>query len=177
MPVEWVRKLEKAPDSPGAFSRARGDPPAFEVHLWPHRSLPNRGFVLFIGLTAGLLAIPLLALLGSPVLWGLLPFFLIALAGVWYALRRSHRDGEILEELVAWSDEMHLTRQEARAPMLTWEANPYWVRATLHDDSAPVEKYLTLLGGEREVELGRFLTPDERATLHADLERALSRLR
>ncbi|WP_245008504.1 DUF2244 domain-containing protein [Paracoccus marcusii] len=41
--------------------------------LWPHRSLPKRGFVWFIGTTATLLLLPILAVLGTQVLWGCCP--------------------------------------------------------------------------------------------------------
>ena len=59
------------------------------LHLWPYRSLPRRGFVWFIGGTAALLLLPLIAVLGSPVLWGLLPFLLGAVGAIWWALNRS----------------------------------------------------------------------------------------
>ena len=37
--------------------------------LWPHQSLTAQGFTWFIAVTAAMLALPLLAVLGSPVLW------------------------------------------------------------------------------------------------------------
>ena len=43
-----------------------------------------------------------------------------------------------------------------------WEANPYWLRVTLHETDGPVPNYLTLKGDGREVELGAFLSEDER---------------
>jgi uncharacterized membrane protein len=39
----------------------------------------------------------------------------------------------------------------------------------------PVENYLTLRGAGREVEIGRFLTPEERVSLHEELELALAK--
>jgi uncharacterized membrane protein len=51
------------------------------------------------------------------------------------------------------------------------------VRVTLRDKGGPVEKYLTLRGSDREVELGAFLSPEERETLHAELTRVLAGLR
>ena len=177
MPVQWLRRLDKAPETPGALLREEGRPPAAELHLWPHRSLPNRGFVIFFALSAGLVAVPLLAVLGTPALWGLLPFVVIVFAAVWYALRRSTRDGRILEELRIWSDSMELIRREPGGHVLDWQANPYWVRLALHAQDGPVEDYLVLEGGGRDVELGAFLTPQERRELHAELEHALSRLR
>ena len=178
MPVEWLKRLEKAPARAGAFSRAEGAEPAAILHLWPNRSLPNKGFVLFIGLSAGLLALPLIAVLGTPVLWGLLPFIGLALGGVWYALNRNDRDGRILEELTLWSDHMEVVRHNPRGqPSQRWDANPYWVRLRLEESHGPVESYLVLSGGGREIELGRFLSPEERATLHQELETVLARLR
>ena len=43
--------------------------------------------------------------------------------------------------------------------------------------NGPVEAYLTLSDGQREIELGAFLTPDERRDLCDDLMRRLARLR
>lgn len=53
----------------------------------------------FIGITAALIGLPLLSLIGSPVLWGLLPFLLAAIAAIWWALIHSIYDAEILEDL------------------------------------------------------------------------------
>jgi uncharacterized membrane protein len=44
------------------------------LHLWPHRSLTQRGFVWFVGATAALVALPLIGILGNPAVWMLLPF-------------------------------------------------------------------------------------------------------
>ena len=159
MPYEWIKS-----DIPGEPT---------ELHLWPYRSLPKKGFVVFIGITAGLVLLPLLAVLGSPILWGLLPFILIALAAIWYFLQRSYKDGEILEELRIWPDRVTLIRHNPRSPTQEWEANPYWVQPVLHPKGGPVEQYLTLKGGPREVELGSFLTPEEREALADELPPAL----
>lgn len=182
MPYEWVRNEGKAPDSSGAFSFGAGsvgagDPPRAELHLWPYRSLPLKGFVWFIGGTALLVLIPLLAVLGSPVLWGLLPFVGGALLLTWLLLRRSYRDGEVLEELKIWTDKISLTRHNPRSPNQSWDANPYWVRVELRPHGGPVKDYLVLKGGPRDVEIGAFLSIEERQALYGELTQALSRLR
>ncbi len=157
MPYEWT-------DTPQGARR---------LSLWPYRSLPRRGFVVFIGATAALIALPLVAVLGSVVFWGLLPFLAGTIAAIWYFLQRSYRDGEILEELEITPERVTLTRHNPRSPNQSWQANPYWVTVEIHARGGPVENYLTLKGGDREVEIGAFLSAPERAELHPDLIAAL----
>lgn len=162
MPYEW--QPTDAPDEQ-------------RLHLWPYRSLPRRGFVWFIGVTCALILLPMLSVLGSPVLWGILPFFVVAVAGMWFALSRSYRDGEIVEDLRLTRDAIRLVRHGPRGRLQDWEANPYWVRVTLHRTGGPVPNYLTLKGDGREVELGAFLSEEERVALKDDVEARLSRMR
>lgn len=147
------------------------------LHLWPHRSLNQRGFVWFIGLTAALIALPLFGIIGSPVVWALLPFLLAAIWGVWFALRKNGRDRDIVEDLRLAPDRMTLVRHGPKGKRQDWEANPYWVRLTLHQTGGPVPNYLTLKGQGREVELGAFLAEEERIQLRDDLLRALDVVR
>ncbi|PWK61180.1 DUF2244 domain-containing protein [Roseicyclus mahoneyensis] len=161
-----------APTQTDHASAGRGAP-RLHLILTPHKSLTPEGFVWFIGLTAALISVPLFSILGTAVFWALLPFLATAILGVWIALKRSWRDNDISEELLIWDDLIRLERQEPRRPSRDWEANPYWVRVTLHARGGPVPQYLTLQGGDREVELGAFLTPPERVGLKDTLDRAL----
>lgn len=162
MPYEW--QPTAAPDQR-------------RLHLWPHRSLPRRGFVLFFAVTAGLTTVPLLAVLGTPVLWVVLPFIVVALGAMWIALQHSYRTGEVIEDLMLSSSRMVLVRHGPRGRRQTWEANPHWVRPVLHPTAGPVPNYLTLSGGPREVELGAFLSEQERLSLRDELIEALRTLR
>ena len=142
------------------------------LKLWPHQSLTDRGFSWFIGVTAAMLALPLLAVLGSPVAWVLLVFFVLALVGVWQAIQSNRRARSLHEELVLADETLRLQHVPPSGQVLEWEENPYWVSVHLRDDG-PVEEYLTLRGIGREVEIGRFLTPGERKDLHAELNAKL----
>jgi uncharacterized membrane protein len=152
-------------------------PPAASLRLWPYRSLPKTGFVWFIGATALLLTLPLISQLGTPGLWVLLPFLLAAIAGIWIALQHSYRTGAVTEELTLTRDLITLHRHTPRRPDQSWQANPHWVRPALHPTGGPVPQYLTLSGNGREVELGAFLTPEERQELHQLLLKHLGELR
>jgi uncharacterized membrane protein len=147
-----------------------------ELHLWPHQSLPPRGFALFIGITFAMSLMPLIAVIGSAVLWGLLPFMLLALWGIWFALNRSRRHAQVIEVLTLSQDTAHLLRQNPRGDVLEWECNRYWAKPALHEQGGPVPQYVTLSGNGREVEIGAFLSEDERVALYDDLTRALARI-
>lgn len=157
MPYEWTRTPEHN-----------------VLHLWPYRSLPRRGFVMFIGGTALMVTVPLFAVIGSAVLWGLLPFLVMAVGGMYWALDRSYRDGEIIETLTFEPARLQLIRHGPRGKHQEWEANPHWVRVELHKKGGPVPDYITLKGGPREVELGAFLSEEERGTLIRELREALA---
>ena len=164
MPYQW---FDTAPDDSGAAS--------FRLEVWPYRSLPRAGFVWVIGLTAGGLALPLLAVVGSSVMWGLLPFAALVVWALWHAIQRSYRSGTTHETLLLDRDRLHLTRHDPGRKDRIWEANPYWLRSSLRSDG-PVESYLVLTDGQREVELGAFLSPEERIALRDDLTRRLAKL-
>lgn len=143
--------------------------------IWRHRSLTVRGFVWFIGATALLLVLPLLAMTGSAAMWGLLPFALAALAGLWWAMQHQWRGGGSYEELALSPDTLLVSRHDPGRTPRHWQANPYWVRLTLRRDG-PVEDYLTLTDGQREIELGALLSPEERRQLRDELAAALGGL-
>lgn len=176
MPYEWIAQPTAAPDQSGAVSvgavSAEAGPIA-ELHLWPYRSLPRRGFVWFIAITVGMISLPLIGLVGSVLLWALLPFPVAAVAGIWWAIERSYSDGAIREELRLWTDRISLIRYTPRKPVQKWEANPHWVQVGLHPSGGPVEQYVTLRGAGREVEIGAFLSVEERKALFADLSNRL----
>ena len=169
MPLKWEDFTEKAPASTGAFSFDAGNGPARRLLLWPHRSLPPKGFVWFIVITFTMFLMPLTALLGTAALWGMLPFLMGALALIWYFLRRNTRDGHLHEVLTIWHDRVELTRHNPRNRHQQWNANPHWVRVKMRAEGGPVENYITLRGNNRTVEIGAFLSPEERQELHWSL--------
>ena len=163
MPYRWI---ESDGDSDGGSA-----PP--ELQLWPHQSLPPQGFVLFIAVTVAMLTLPLFAVIGSVVLWALLPFLALAVGGIWFAIHRNRRSASIMETLILTPDTAHLHRRDPDGRMREWRCNRYWARATLHAQGGPVPNYVTLTGNGREVEIGAFLSEDERIALHDELQRRL----
>lgn len=126
------------------------------------------GFFLFASM-------PLYAVIGTAVLWGILPFMLAATAALYYALRRNQRDRQITETLIVSPDTTRLIRTNPKGDCQDWESNTYWVRVACHERGGPVPYYVTLKGNGREVEIGAFLSEDERKALYSDLSDAVSR--
>lgn len=144
---------------------------AQQMRLWPHQSLPARGFAAFILTTFMLILIPTMMLLGSVLLWGILPFAMLAVAGVYIALQHNHKT-RLIEEVLTLDDEnAHLTHTTHKGDVKEWQCNRYWTKVTKYDSDGPVPHYVTLRGEGREVEIGAFLSEEERIDLFEDLQR------
>ena len=154
--------------------RERRDRPVYQVAIWPHRSMSpamRKGVLVAVGTG---LALPLVVLAGTMAFWGMLPFVGAALLLLWLGFRRSDRDrGARVEELTLWRDELRVERREPTGRCLRWSAEPMKVRLRVRP--GPMENYLTLTGGGREIELGAFLSPPERLALMDEIEAALTR--
>ena len=146
------------------------------IELWPYNSMKPKGFAFFLGATFALIALPLLNVLGTKVFWGLFPFLFITLMGIWFAIRKSLSDRQILEQLTLYKDELVLIRQDPTGEQKEWVCSPYWSKLRMYDKEGPVANYITLSGNGREVELGSFLSEDERKELFSDLNRLLNKL-
>jgi uncharacterized membrane protein len=155
---------------------ARTDAPLYSVRLWPHQSMTRAGFRWFMGALAAGLAFPLLAVWDTPVAWFLTPFLLGALALVWTLVRLNQRHRRMSETVRVWPDAVAVERRDSDGRVRRWAANPHWVRIDL-SDTPRIERYLTLSGGGRRIELGSFLTPQERVSLAQELRRALGETR
>lgn len=160
MPYEWTGPLAEADEE-------------VTLSLWPHRSLPRRGFAAFVLATFTLITVPLYPLLGTAVLWGLLPFLLLAVAGIWWALENSYRSARLSEVLTIAPEEVHLVRTNPRGDVQEWTCNRYWTQVSIHPKGGPVSHYITLKGSGREVEIGAYLSEEERKALFRELTNAL----
>ena len=156
MPYQWTQTPEKE-----------------TLTLWPHQSMTPQGFTWFIGATAGMLSLPLFAVLGSAVAWVLMVCFLITIGAVWRAITSNQHARSGQEVLTVSNDRVDLCHTRPDGDPLVWKAHRDWVKLSIREDG-PVEKYLTLRGGGREVELGAFLTPEERETLYDELSEVIA---
>lgn len=142
---------------------------ATELRLWAHRSLPKTGFAKVILTLFALIILPILALLGTALLWGVLPFALLVVGGLYGAFMRSYRDGTVQEILRIGPEMVQVIHKPARGPAKHWDCNRYWIRPEIHPNHRTLPHYITLAGNGRQVELGAFLSLEERKALFEDL--------
>jgi uncharacterized membrane protein len=71
-----------------------------------------------------------------------------------------------------WSDCVELKRINPNGSIQKWSANPYWTEINLTEKDGPVRNYLMLRGSGRTIEIGAFLSEDERPILAQDLRDA-----
>jgi len=162
---------------PYTWSDIETAPEMRKLDIWPHRSLPRRGFAAFILITCAMLTFPLISVLGTVVLWGILPFLILAVAAVWIALEASYKAARLHEALTIDDDAVRLVRTSPRGDRQEWECNRYWTQVNMHTAGGPVAHYVTLAGKGREVEIGAFLSEPERKALYDELSTAIRRPR
>jgi len=100
---------------------------------------------------------------------------LLAVWGIYFALKQNQQSRQIFEKLTLSLDETHLARTDANGKIREWVCNRYWTQVTKYDDQGPLPHYVTLKGKGREVEIGAFLTEEERIAVYHELLEALRR--
>lgn len=149
--------------------------PLLRYTLWPHRSLSGRGFRFVIALSSFLALLPLYSVIGTAAFWICGAFVLIDLGLLFGLISLTYRSGRVRETVELWRDRLKVERIEPNGRRQSWEANPHWVKVTLHD-TRRIPSYLVLSSSGRNIELGAFLTPEERRSLAAELKRAISQI-
>ncbi len=102
-------------------------------------------------------------------LFFVVPVFL----ALWLFIHLNNRAGRLTETLRVWPNQIAVERHELNGEIKRWQTNPYWMRMNILPEGGPVDNYLTLKGADREIELGAFLSPDERIALHNDISAAI----
>ena len=169
MPYHW----SKSPSSADFVAKEIGKV-GLCLYVSSHNSLTPSGFVKFISITAVMMLIPIFAFLGHTFLWIIAGTLGLTLLAIWTALKASWHRGKVFEVLEIWTDHVRLKRTNPNGSIQEWEANPYWTEISIIEKDGPVPNYLTLRGNGRTVELGSFLSEDERPILAKELRDAFT---
>jgi uncharacterized membrane protein len=151
------------------------EPIFLRMRLAPNRSLDSYGTkIVFLVIACGFL-LPIIPFIGSPIgttltIFSGLTFYLFLIM-----LQRNFQQGNTFEEIFISKSKIVVVHQEKNKKQKTWEGNPYWTRVTLDINNPKLKNYLTLAGKGRHIELGAFLSPDERIQLRDKIQNALAK--
>ena len=151
------------------------EPTFLRMRLAPNRSLDSNGTkIVFLLIACGFL-LPIIPFIGSPIgttltIFSGLTFYLFLIM-----LQRNFQQGNTFEEIFISKSKIVVVHQEKNKKQKTWEGNPYWTKVTLDINNPKLKNYLTLAGKGRHIELGAFLSPDERIQLRDKIQNALAK--
>ena len=149
----------------------------YQIVLWPNRSFEIKNIKFLFGTLCIGFAVPILPFFGSSMGTLLLLFSVATLITFSSLFIQSYSGGNLKEIVRIDPKEISVTRIEANGNKISWKANSYWARVKLYPEGQIVENYLTLVGGNREIELGSFLSPEERTLVRVKIENILKNIK
>ncbi len=149
--------------------------PFTKIRLAPNRSLDSYGTkVVFAVIACGFL-LPIIPFIGSPIGTTLTIFSGLTFYLFLTLLQKNFQQGYIFEEILISKNKIIVVHQEKHKEQMTWECNPYWTKVNLDINNPKWKNYLTLAGKGKHIELGAFLSPDERLELRDKIQNALAK--
>lgn len=158
-----------------ASAQPTGGPLWFDATLHPHRSLSRRGFMILMGILCAISFAAGVAFVSIGA-WPVFGFFGLDVLAVYWAFRINYRAGSMVETIRLTDESLVVGRLSPRGAYDEWRFQPFWVRV-LVDEPRPHETRVMLASHGKSVEIGNFLSPDERIEVAEALKAALARLR
>lgn len=166
------KSAEERSGEPSA--KASAGPVLFDAVLHPHTSLSPRGFFLlmaalgFISFCAGIMFV----IAGA---WPVFGFFGLDILLVYAAFKLNYRDARRYETVRLTRDWLMVEKISPTGRRARYRFQPYWLKIEIDEDRKG-GRSLTLRSHGKTLELGAFLSPDEKSDLATALSRELRRL-
>ena len=145
----------------------------FSALLTPHRSLNRTGFLavmLFLSVVSFVTGLVFL-MMGA---WPVFGFFGLDVLVIWWAFKANFRAARASEEIVVTPTELRVRRVSHRGAVVEWTFNPLWVRLDTEVDEDFGIEHLYLISRGHQIQIARFLGPDEKASFYKGLVEALN---
>ena len=152
-----------------------GEPTLLRLRLFPNRSLDKHGTKVVFGIIACGFLLPIIPFIGSPIGTTLTIFSGLTFYLFLTFLQKSFQQGSTFEEILISKNKIIVVHKEKNKEYKTWEGNPYWTRVNVDIDNPKLKNYLTLAGKGRHIEVGAFLSPNERMELRDKIQNALAK--
>ena len=143
------------------------------ARLTPHRSLNRTGFLavmLFLSVVSFVTGVVFL-IMGA---WPVIGFFGLDVLVVWWAFKVNFRTARAREEITVTTSELRVRRISHRGQVAEWSFNPLWVRLDMEVDEDFGIEHLYLISRGHQIQIARFLGPDEKASFYKGLIEALN---
>lgn len=154
---------------------AEKTPARFDAILQSHSSLKPQGFMLvmaLIGVTSFIAGIAFV-IAGA---WPVFGFLGLDVALVYVAFKMNYHDARRYETVTLTDDELTVRKISPSGRRRTFRFQPYWLQVDLDDPPGPGSE-LTLRSHGMALEIGKFLTADEKADFARALRAELRGLR
>ena len=145
------------------------------MRMAPNRSLDANGTKVVFGMIACGFLLPIIPFIGSPIGTTLTIFSGLTFYLFLTLLQKNFQQGNTFEEVLILKSKIIVVHKEKNKEKKTWECNPYWTRVHVDFNNPKLKNYLTLTGNGRHIELGAFLSPDERIELRDKIQNALAK--
>ena len=151
------------------------EPTFLRMRLIPNRSLDVNGTKVVFGVIACGFLLPIIPFIGSPIGTTLTIFSGMTFYLFLTLLQKNFQQGNTFEEILISKSKIIVVHQEENKTQKTWEGNPYWTKVNVDTHNPKLKNYLTLAGAGKHIELGAFLSPDERIELRDKIQNALAK--
>lgn len=150
--------------------------PLFAAELTPHRSLSPRGMRIVIALVAALAALPGIIFFSMGA-WPVVGFMGLDVLAIAWAMSVSMRKGRARQVVTLWAERLAVLSVDGKGAEALRNFNPHTVRLLVDRDFNERTTALRLRSGRDEVELGAFLSLDERSSFAKAFGTALRKAR
>ena len=149
--------------------------PIFEALLYPHRSLGRQGYAILIAGTAVIFFLYGMVFLTIGA-WPIFGFLGGEWLLFWFLFRKHHRGDDRAERIRLYADHLLFERFDRHGRHTAERLQPYWLNIILERAAEP-DNALYLRSHGRSIEVGAFLSPQERRGLADQLRAVLQRHR
>jgi uncharacterized membrane protein len=149
------------------------EPTIFSAVITPHRSLGRVGFLVLMGVFAGISFVAGIVFLIAGA-WPVFGFFGLDVLLLYWAFRLNYRHAGAYEEVKVTPSALTVRKVSHHGRVREWVLNPLWVKLDMTELHEFGIERLFLVARDKQLTIANFLGPDEKATFARALGTALN---
>ena len=150
--------------------------PLFSARLTPHRSMSARGHRIVMAVLIGLAIVPTVFFAARGA-WPIVGFLGLDIVLIWWALTHAFKRSSVSEEVTLWADELEFRQVDDKGKVTLKRFNPFFVKLLIDRDYNEHTTGLRLKTHDEEVQIGAFLSPEEKSSFGKAFGTALRKAR